>query len=459
MARITHDSFAISELFHHGPEDVIIALLKFSGALIILLSIHVTLTLIVFLFLPIMAAYAYYFYQRMASALAKSWERIADINAQMEDSLAGIRVVASFANEDVEREKFAYENKRFVASRGEGYRSEAYFSAGLIGFTQLITIAVIVFGAVGMVNTSLSAADLVTFLLCVAILIDPIQRGINIVRLIQEGMTGFNRIMAILALAPEITDAPHAVDLKDVQGNIAFQNVSFKYNDDHEYVLKNLSLSIPAGAYIALVGTSGVGKTTLCSLIPRFYEVAEGAILLDDQPIRDVRLRSLRQHIGVVQQDTYLFAGTVAENIHYGKRDAARAAILEAAKQANAHEFIMRLPNGYETEIGQRGVKLSGGQKQRLSIARVFLKDPPIIIFDEATSALDNESERAIQVSLERLRHNRTLLVIAHRLSTIRNAHRIIVLTEQGIAEEGTHDELLGRQGIYASLYSVQSSV
>ncbi|MBL8165335.1 MAG: ABC transporter ATP-binding protein [Anaerolineae bacterium] len=459
MSRISNDLFAISELYHHGPEDSAIALLKFSGAFVILLAINVPLTLIIFAFLPIMAVYALYFFQRMTRALAVSRERIGDINAQVEDTLAGIRVVKSFTNEALEGQKFAHENLRFLESRRAGYRSETWFSNGLIAFTQLITIAVIIFGGVGIVNAGLDAADLVTFLMCVAILIDPIQRAVNIARLLQEGLTGFARFMEVMEIAPDIVNAPDAVDLTGVRGQIEFRDVSFKYRDDHEDVLNNISLTIQAGEYVALVGTSGVGKTTLCSLIPRFYEVTAGAILIDGQNIRDVTLRSLRGSIGVVQQDVYLFAGTVADNIRYGRLDATREEIIAAAQQANAHEFIMRLPQGYDSDIGQRGVKLSGGQKQRLSIARVFLKNPPILILDEATSALDNESERAVRESLDALAQERTTLVIAHRLSTIRNAGRILVLTDVGIAEEGTHDELIARGGSYAALYRMQARV
>jgi ATP-binding cassette subfamily B protein len=329
----------------------------------------------------------------------------------------------------------------------------------LIAFTQLITIAVVVFGSAAIVRASLDLADLVTYLLFIGILIDPIQKLSNFIRLYQEGITGFNRFMEILEVAPDLQDAADAVDVTRARGHIEFQDVSFKYKEDHNYVMKNLSLEIRAGEYVALVGSSGVGKTTLCSLIPRFYEVNAGRILLDGRDIRDVTLRSLRGNIGIVQQDVYLFAGTVADNIRYGRLDASREEIIVAAKQAHAHDFIMALPDGYDTDIGQRGVKLSGGQKQRLSIARVFLKNPPVIIFDEATSALDNESERAVQDSLEKLAHHRTTLVIAHRLSTIRNAQRIVVLSDSGIAEQGTHAELIARNGVYANLYNMQSKI
>jgi ATP-binding cassette subfamily B protein len=459
MSRITNDLFWLSELYHHGPEDLAISLLKFVGVFIILIHINAALTLIVFLFLPIMAAYAFYFNRRMNIALARSKERIGDINAQVEETLSGIRVVKSFTNEAIEKQKFAHENNRFVESRREGYKSEAYFYGGMAAFMQLITIAIVIFGGVAIVDASLSLADLVTYLLCVGILVEPIQRAVNFARLYQEGITGFNRFMALLEVEPDIQDSGNAVELAYVRGDVEFKDVSFRYRQDHNYVVKNISLSIKAGEYLALVGPSGVGKTTLCSLIPRFYEVNEGEILLDGRNIRDIRLRSLRRSIGIVQQDVYLFAGTVADNIRYGKLDASREEIIEVAQKANAHDFIMALPNGYDTDIGQRGVKLSGGQKQRLSIARVFLKDPPVIIFDEATSALDNESERAVQDSLEKLTSNRTTLVIAHRLSTVRNAQRIVVLTDNGIDEQGTHEELIALGGIYASLCNTQLEI
>ncbi|MFC5648844.1 ABC transporter ATP-binding protein [Paenibacillus solisilvae] len=456
MTRITNDSLSLSELYHHGPEDIAISLIKFVGAFIILININVKLTLIVFLFLPIMAVFAFYFNKKMNIALRTSKDRIGDINAQVEDTLSGIRVVKSFTNEQIEKEKFAYENNRFIHSRRESYKSETYFHEGLIAFTQLITIAVIIFGGAAIVHASLDLADLLTFLLCIGILIEPIQRLVNFARLYQEGVTSFARFMDIMELEPDIQDSADAIELSHVQGNVEFIDVSFKYKEDYDDVLKNVSLDIKVGEYVAFVGTSGVGKTTLCSLIPRFYEANQGEILLDGKNIRDISLRSLRSNIGIVQQDVYLFAGTVADNIRYGRIDASKEEIIEAAKKANAHDFIIQLPEGYDTDIGQRGVKLSGGQKQRLSIARVFLKNPPVIIFDEATSALDNESERAVQDSLEKLTDNRTTLVIAHRLSTVRNAQRIVVLTDNGIEEQGTHEELIALDGTYANLYNVQ---
>jgi ATP-binding cassette subfamily B protein len=459
MARITNDLLSLAELYHHGPEHLAIASLELIGVLIILAHIDRALTLMVLCFLPVMFVFALHFSRRMIAALRLSKDRIGDINARVEDSLVGIRVVKSFTNEAFEAARFNYENDRFLASRSEGYQSEAWFSGGMAAFTQLITIAVIVFGATGIARRSLDLADLLTFLMCVAVLVDPIHRLVNFARLYQEGSTGFDRFFEMLQIEPDMPDQAGAAELTHVRGDITFRNVSFRYADDSPLVLKNLSLEMKAGEFVALVGASGVGKTTLCSLIPRFYDATEGDILIDGRNVREVRPQSLRQNIGIVQQDVYLFAGTVAENLRYGKPDAIIDEIIEAAKMAHAHDFIMALPNGYDTEIGERGLKLSGGQKQRLSIARVFLKNPPILIFDEATSALDNESERAVQESLHRLARNRTTLVIAHRLSTVRNAGRILVLSEDGIAEEGTHSELVSSGGAYARLYNTQASI
>ena len=456
MSRVTNDSFALAELYHHGPEDLVISLLNFIGAFIILMNINGRLTLIAMLFLPIMAAYAFYFNKKMSIALKNSLDRIADINAQVEDTLSGIRVVKSFTNEAIEKEKFDYANNRFLESRRYGYENESYFYEGLVTLTQLMTFSVVLFGGISIVKGSLDLSDLLTFTLYIGILIDPIKKFGNLARLYQEGIAGFNSILEILEIEPDIQDSTDAVNLTHVQGNIELQDVSFKYKEEYDYVLKNLSLTIKAGEYIALVGFSGVGKTTLCSLISRFYEVSGGKILIDGKNIKSVTLNSLRNSIGIVQQDTYLFVGTVAENIGYGKLDATREEIVEAAKKANAHDFIMGLSKGYDTDIGQRGIKLSGGQKQRLSIARVFLKNPPIIIFDEATSSLDNESEKAVKDSLEKLTKHRTTIVIAHRLSTVRNAQKILVLTNNGIAEQGTHEELITLGGNYAKLYNMQ---
>jgi len=456
MSRITNDLFLLSELYHHGPEDIVIYSIKFIGAFVILLNINIPLTIVVFLFVPVMVIYASYFYKRMHGIFKRNWERIGDINAQVEDTLSGIRVVKSFANEETETKKFAYANQRFVESRKLRYKYEALSYEGLTGFTQLILVAVVIFGSVRILHASIDLADLIVFLLYIGNFIEPILRFGEIVQQYQQGFTGFERFMEIMEVEPEIQDSANAIEMKNVQGNVEFKNVGFRYRDDHAHILKDISLNVRAGEYIALVGSSGVGKTTLCSLIPRFYEVSEGEVSLDGVNIKDITLRSLRRNIGVVQQDVYLFAGTIFENIHYGKPNASEAEIIGAAKKANAHDFILTLPDGYDTDIGQRGVKLSGGQKQRLSIARVFLKNPPVLIFDEATSALDNESEKVVQDSLDDLAKDRTTFVIAHRLSTIRNAKRILVLTDRGIEEQGTHEELLRLDGTYARLYNMQ---
>jgi len=456
MTRISSDTFDLAELYHHGPEDIIISSLNFIGALIILINVNANLALITSLFVAVIGIYGFCTAKKMYAALKSSSDKIEDINAQVEDTLSGIRVVKSFINEEIEKKKFAHKNQAFFESRKKGYKAEAYFYNGLISFTQLMTITVVIFGAVSIVKGFIGLADLLTFLLYIGILIEPVQRLGNFIRLYQQGITGFNRFMQVLEARPDIQDAPHAVDLTCVHGEIEFKDVSFKYKEGYDHVLKNISLKIKAGEYVALVGSSGVGKTTLCSLIPRFYEASAGEIFIDGQEIKHLTSTSLRSHIGLVQQDVYLFSGTVAENIRYGKPDATEEEIVLAAKHANAHAFIMALPNGYYTDIGQRGVKLSGGQRQRLSIARVFLKNPPIIIFDEATSSLDNESESAVQNSFERLIKNRTTLVIAHRLSTVKNAHRILVLTDNGIEEQGTHAQLLALDGAYARLYNMQ---
>lgn len=456
MSRITSDLFDISELLHHGPEDLVISVIKIAGSFIILLNIDVKLTVIAFAFVPVMLVYAMYFNTRMKRAFKRNRVKIAEINSQIEDNLSGIRVVKSFANEDVELDKFEEGNQGFLSAKKNSYHYMAGYHSGLGALTTLITIVVLVAGAVLITKGQVSVTDLITFLLYINTFTEPVKKLINFTEQFQNGYTGYERFMEMMAVAPDIADRPNAVELKNVRGDISFDNVSFHYEENTETVLNHINLEVEAGAYMALVGSSGAGKSTLCSLIPRFYDVTGGAVKIDGQDIRDVTLKSLRSQIGIVQQDVYLFVGTVMDNIRYGRPGATREEVVEAAKSANAHEFIMALPDGYDTDIGQRGVKLSGGQKQRLSIARVFLKNPPILIFDEATSALDNESEKVVQESLEKLAKNRTTFVIAHRLSTIRNAQKILVLTDSGIEEEGSHRELLEKDGIYAKLYSMQ---
>ena len=456
MTRVTNDLFEITELCHHGPEDIVISIIKFVGAFIILLSVNFKLTLLLFAVIPLMFVFAYIMKGRMNRAFRKNRENIAQINAQIEDNLSGIRVVKSFANEECEKQKFREGNGEFVKSKSHAYWQMATFHSGLSFFTSMINVVVIVGGGLLIAGNGLQVSDLLTFLLYVNNIIEPVNKLINFTEQFQNGVTGFSRFMDILEIEPDIKDREDAMELSCVKGDIRFENVAFRYEGTREDVFEHISLLVPAGGYVALVGSSGVGKTTLCSLIPRFYEVSEGSVSIDGIDVRDVTLRSLRRNIGIVQQDVYLFAGTVYDNIAYGRPGADADAVIEAAKNANAHEFIMELPQGYDTDIGQRGIKLSGGQKQRLSIARVFLKNPPILIFDEATSALDNESEKVVQESLEKLAANRTTFVIAHRLTTIRNAQNILVLTENGIEEQGTHEELLQKNGVYAGLYHMR---
>jgi ATP-binding cassette, subfamily B, bacterial len=458
MSRITNDLLLISELYHHGPEDYLKYLVRFIGAFVILFFINGPLTIVAFCFLPFLGALSLYFNKIENRALRRNKERIGDVNALVEESLSGIRVVQSFANEQYEIEKFRRENNRFLESRKEFYKVEAKFYNSTQTIIQLITITVIIIGGASIVNSTLDLADLITFLLYINYMIEPIQKLTHMSTQFQEGITGFQRFMEIMNLQPSIESNRNAVTLpmEKVQGEIEFKNVSFRYEDNAGHIIENMSLHIRQGEYIALVGPSGAGKTTFCSLIPRFYEVTTGEVLLDGKNVRSIDLQSLRKAIGIVQQDVYLFGGTILENIRYGNPAASDEEIVNVAKDANAHDFIMNLPNGYHTIIGQRGVRLSGGQKQRVSIARVFLKNPPVLILDEATSALDNESESIIKESLEKLAKGRTTIVIAHRLSTIRNAQRIIVLTEGGIVEQGTHHSLLESDGVYSNLYSRQ---
>ncbi len=453
MSRITSDLFDITELLHHGPENIILSVLKITGAFIILMNINGWLVLAAFIVLPFMFLFAFFLNRKMRRAFKRNREKIADINAQIEDNLSGIRVVKSFANEEIENNKFKQGNDGFLSAKKNSYHYMGSFQAGVGLFTTLIQVNVILMGGLLIAFQRVNISDLITFLLYIGVFTEPIRTLVDFTEQFQNGYTGFERFREIMDIMPDIRDSKDAIPLPAVKGNISFENVSFHYKENNNRVLHHISLDVPSGSYVALVGSSGAGKTTLCSLIPRFYDVTGGCVKIDGYDVREVTLQSLRSQIGIVQQDVYLFAGSIYENIAYGKPGATREEVINAAKNANAHEFIMAFPDGYDTDIGQRGIKLSGGQKQRLSIARVFLKNPPVLIFDEATSALDNESEKVVQDSLEKLAKNRTTFVIAHRLTTIQNAEKILVLTEEGIAETGTHEELLARGGIYEKLY------
>lgn len=455
MSKLVSDLFDISELAHHGPENIFISLLKIIGSFVILLSINVKMTLILFTVTVIMVVYSYVMNKKMTSVFFDNRVKIAGVNASVQDSLSGIRVVKSFANERVERRKFDRSNDAFLESKVNNYLIMGRYQAGNSFFEGLLYIVIIVSGAFFIADGSLSVADLAVYALYINIFINPVDLLINFTEQFQKGYAGFKRFLEVIETQPEIKDDKNAVELKDVSGEIEYKNVSFSYDKEHS-VLVNVNIKIPAGRKVALVGPSGGGKTTICSLLPRFYDVTGGSVMIDGRDIRTFRQESLRNSIGVVQQDVYLFAGSVKDNIAYGKPGASDSEIEEAAKRANIHDFIMSLEDGYDTYVGERGVRLSGGQKQRISIARVFLKNPPILILDEATSALDNESERFIQKSLDSLAENRTTLVIAHRLSTVRGADEIIVITDEGIKERGTHDELLKYGGIYAKYYNMQ---
>ncbi len=453
MSRITSDLFDVTEFAHHGPEEIFITTIKIVVSFAVLSSFNIYLTLIIFSILPVMLFFSYKFNRRMKKAFKESRVQVGEINSQVEDSLLGVRVVKSFANEEVEKGKFEKGNSKFLKIKRNMYHCMASFNSTTRLFDGIMYIAVVVAGAFFLRGGMISAADFMAYLLYVTTLLTSIRRIVEFMEQFQRGMTGIERFAEVMDTPVDIEDAPDAVELTEVKGDIVFADVTFGYETEKGNVLNHVNLTIPNGANVALVGPSGGGKTTLCSLIPRFYEVTSGSILIDGKDIRSYTQNSLRRHIGVVQQDVYMFSGTVAENILYGRPDATREEVEEAAALAGAHEFISSLPNGYDTYVGERGVKLSGGQKQRLSIARVFLKNPPILILDEATSALDNESERLVQKSLEDLTKGRTTLTIAHRLSTIRKADTILVLTEDGIAEQGNHEELMAQKGIYYDLY------
>ena len=455
MSKLVSDLFDISELAHHGPENVFISILKIVGSFVLLLYINVPMTLILAAVTVIMLVFSVWQNGKMRAVFMDNRRKIATVNASLQDSLAGIRVVKSFANEELERKKFGRSNTEFLHSKERNYKRMGIFHAGNNFFQGMLYLTVLVSGGYFVAKGSLDPSDLAVYALYIGIFVNPIEVLVEFTEMFQKGYSGFKRFIEVLDTQPDITDSPDAKPLKHVEGNILFRDVSFSYNSS-ESVLEHISIHIDPGKTVALVGPSGGGKTTLCSLLPRFYDVTGGSIEIDGQDIRSITLSSLRNSIGIVQQDVYMFAGSIRENIAYGKPGATDEEIILAAKRANIHDFIESLPDGYDTYVGERGARLSGGQKQRISIARVFLKDPPILILDEATSALDNESERHIQESLEELAKDRTTIVIAHRLSTIRNADEIIVLSDDGIVERGNHSQLMEKNGLYASYYNMQ---
>ncbi len=455
MSRLTNDLFDITEFSHHCPEEFFISGIKIIGSFIILINVNIPLTLIIFMLLPLMTVSSALFRRKMKNAFKKQREQIGELNAEIEDNLLGIRVVKSFANEELEKEKFEKGNEKFLKTKKGAYKYMALFQSGTRFSDGVLYISVIVIGSIFLKKGHISPGDLVAYLLYIQTLITSIRRIVEFTEQFQRGITGIERFTEIMDEPVKIDDLPNAVDIENLKGQITFDNVSFSYADNLGEVLTKLSLDIKVGENIAIVGPSGGGKTTLCNLIPRFYEINSGNIFIDGKNIKDLTLNSLRNNIGIVQQDVYLFSGSVKDNIAYGKINATDEEIIEAAKLAGAHEFIVTLKDGYDTYVGERGVKLSGGQKQRISIARLFLKNPPVLILDEATSALDNESEHIVQKSLEKLSEGRTTLTIAHRLTTIKNADRIIVLGKDGILEEGSHDELIKRNGEYSKLYKL----
>ena len=455
MSKLVSDLFDISEFAHHGPENLFISLVKIVGSFIFLFLINKKLALPLIVLVILMFLFSFRQNQKMQRTFMENRKKIGDVNASLQDTLSGIRVVQSFTNEEIEKEKFQKSNHAFLVSKKDNYRCMGEFMSSNLFFQGMMYLVTLVYGGYLIANNEMSAADLAMYALYIGIFISPIQILVELMEMMQKGLSGFRRFLDVMETEPEIQDAPNAVELKDVKGRVCYEDVSFHYSDDETTVLSHVSIEIPAGKSVALVGPSGGGKTTICSLLPRFYDVTGGRVTVDGQDIRSLTLKSLRSQIGVVQQDVYLFSGSIRDNIAYGKPDATEEEIIEAAKCANIHDFIMELPDQYDTFVGERGARLSGGQKQRISIARVFLKNPPILILDEATSALDNESERWIQHSLEELSKNRTTITIAHRLSTIKNADEIIVITENGIAERGTHETLLEKNGIYAGYYNM----
>lgn len=455
MSKLVSDLFDISEFAHHGPENLFISLVKIVGSFIFLFLINKKLALPLIVLVILMFLFSFRQNQKMQRTFMENRKKIGDVNASLQDTLSGIRVVQSFTNEEIEKNKFQKSNHAFLVSKKDNYRCMGEFMSSNLFFQGMMYLVTLVYGGYLIANNEMSAADLAMYALYIGIFISPIQILVELMEMMQKGLSGFRRFLDVMETEPEIKDAPDAVELKDVKGRVCYEDISFHYSDDEATVLSHVSIEIPAGKSVALVGPSGGGKTTICSLLPRFYDVTDGRITVDGQDVRSLTLKSLRSQIGVVQQDVYLFSGSIRDNIAYGKPDATEEEIIEAAKCANIHDFIMELPDQYDTFVGERGARLSGGQKQRISIARVFLKNPPILILDEATSALDNESERWIQHSLEELSKNRTTITIAHRLSTIKNADEIIVITENGIAERGTHETLLEKNGIYAGYYNM----
>ncbi|RGF88422.1 ABC transporter ATP-binding protein [Ruminococcus sp. AM36-2AA] len=455
MSKLVSDLFDISEFAHHGPENLFISLVKIVGAFIFLFFINKKLALPLIILVIVMFVFSFRQNAKMQETFMENRRKIGDVNASLQDTLSGIRVVQSFANEDIEREKFKKSNEAFLVSKRDNYHCMGGFMSSNLFFQGMMYLVTLVYGGYLIAQGEMQTGDLAMYALYIGIFISPIQILVELVEMMQKGLSGFRRFLDVMETESEIKDADDAVELKDVKGHVRYDHVSFHYSDDETPVLSDISIDIPAGRSIALVGPSGSGKTTICSLLPRFYDVTGGSITVDGKNIRGLTLKSLRSQIGMVQQDVYLFDGTIKDNIAYGKPGATDDEIIKAAKCASIHDFIMELPDGYDTYVGERGTRLSGGQKQRISIARVFLKNPPILILDEATSALDNESERWIQKSLEELSKNRTTITIAHRLSTIRDADEIIVITEDGIAERGTHAELLAQNGVYAAYYNM----